>query len=215
MLSHSEYQLWWVGLWSAGFVLTVAWFAVTSDRQAGDARAGQQLGGRSPLPDRGSWRTEGDAVLAASVVLTLGAAAIHAAVIRDHFEESRLFGTFFVLATLLQLTWAAAVFIVPSRTLVVLGAAGNTALILVWILSRTSGLPVGPEPWTPEPVGGLDLFASMFEAVAVYFSLLFLLRPAPLSRGPRHLSQKTWGLAATVAVVVGLLILLSGGGHHA
>jgi hypothetical protein len=177
-------------------------------------RAGQQVGGRSPLLDLGSRLAEGDAVLAASAVLTLGAAAIHAAVIGDHFEESGLFGTFFVLATLLQLGWAAGVFIVPSRALVVLGAAGNTAIILVWILSRTSGLPVGPEPWTPESVGKLDLFASMFEALAVYFSLSLLLRPAPLPRGPLRLSQGTGGLALTVAFVVGWLVWLSGGGHH-
>jgi hypothetical protein len=212
MLSHGQH--WWLYLWSAGLVLTVVWVAVTSDPQAGGARAGQQAGGRSPLLGLGSLRAEGDAVLAASAVLTLGAAAIHAAVIGEHFEESGLFGTFFVLATLLQLGWAAGVFIVPSRALVLLGAAGNTAIILVWIVSRTSGLPVGPEPWTPEPVGGLDLFASMFEALAVYLSLLLLLRPAPLSRGPLRLSQGAKGLAVTVAFVVGWLVLLSGGGHH-
>jgi hypothetical protein len=212
MLSHGQH--WWVYLWSAGAVLTVVWFAVTSEPQAGDARAGQQVGGRSPLLGLGSRLAEGEAVLAASAVLTLGAAAIHAAVIGEHFEESGLFGTFFVLATLLQLGWAAGVFIVPSRALVLLGAAGNTAIILLWIMSRTSGVPVGPEPWTPEPVGGLDLFASMFEALAVYLSLLLLLRPAPLPRGPLRLSQGTGGLAVTVAFVVGWLVLLSGGGHH-
>jgi hypothetical protein len=156
---------------------------------------------------------EGDAVLAACAVLTLGAAAIHAAVIRDHFEESCLFGTFFVLTTLLQLGWVAAVFIKPSRALVVLGVARNTAIILLWILSRTSGLPVGPEPWTPEPVGGL-FFASMFEALAVYLSFSLLLRPASLSRGPLRLSQGTGGLAVTVALTIGWLVVLSGGGHQ-
>ena len=123
MLSHG--QQWWLYLWSAGAVLTVVWFAVTSEPQAGDARAGQQVGGRSPLLGLGLLHAEGGPVLAASAVLTLGAAAIHAAVIGEHFEESGLFGTFFVLATLLQLGWAAGVFIVPSRALVVLGAAGK------------------------------------------------------------------------------------------
>jgi hypothetical protein len=63
-------------------------------------------------------------------------------------------------------------------------------------------------------VGGLDFFASMFEALAVYLSLSLLLRPAPLPRGPLRLSQGTKGLAVTVAFVVGWLVLLSGGGHH-
>jgi hypothetical protein len=207
-------QQWWIYVFSAGLVLTAAWLAVTVDPQAGDARSGQQVGARSLLLGIGSRLAEGDAVLAACAVLTLGAAAIHAAVIGDHFEESGLFGTFFVLATLLQLGWAAVVFIAPSRALVVLGVAGNAALILVWILSRTRGLPVGPEPWTREAVGGLDVFSSMFEALAVYLSLSLLLRHAPLPRGPLRLSQDIGGLALTVAFVVGWLVLLSGGGHH-
>jgi len=90
----------------------------------------------------------------------------------------------------------------------------ETAIILLWILSRTSGVPVGPEPWTPEPVGQLDLFASMFEALAIYLSLLLVLGPAPLPRGPLRLSQGTRGLAVTVAFVVGWIVLLPGGGHH-
>jgi hypothetical protein len=63
-------------------------------------------------------------------------------------------------------------------------------------------------------VAGLDFFASMFEALAVYLSFSLLLKPAPLSRGPLRLSQGTGGLAVTVAFAVGWLVLLSGGGHH-
>ena len=86
----------------------------------------------------------------------------------------------------------------PSRRLLAAGAAGNAGVIAGWALSRTAGLPVGPEPWTPEPATLLDGAATAFELGVVAGSLILLmwnarerrpstraaLRPSPPSRWP-------------------------------
>ncbi len=41
----------------------------------------------------------------------------------------------------------------------------SLALVCLWTVSRTSGIPIGAAPWTPEPVGLLDAIASADEAV--------------------------------------------------
>ena len=47
------------------------------------------------------------------------------------------------------------------------GAIVNVGVIAVWLVSRTTGLPFGSQPWIPEPVGFADLFATSFEVVLV------------------------------------------------
>jgi hypothetical protein len=96
-----------------------------------------------------------------------GAAAVHASVCSDHFRESFAFGVFFVIAAALQAVWAVLVCVRPTRALLVAGAAGNASLVLVWALSRTVGLPIGPEIWHPEPVSMLDMIATLLEVALV------------------------------------------------
>jgi hypothetical protein len=108
-----------------------------------------------------------------------GAAAIHASVCSDHFREFFAFGVFFVIAAVLQAMWAVRVCIRPSRALLVVGAAGNAAVILVWALSRTAGLPIGPEVWRPEAISMLDLIATLLEVALVVGASVLLNRREP------------------------------------
>jgi hypothetical protein len=48
----------------------------------------------------------------------------------------------------------------------------NAAILLIWALSRTAGLPVGPRPWTPEAPGELDVAAAGSEGVVAAASLV-------------------------------------------
>ncbi len=89
------------------------------------------------------------ACLALLSVLT---AAIHASVIREHLHEYAPFGEFFAALTITQLAAAAVLITSPSRRLLATIAAGNLAVALLWVASRTSGLPIGAEHWTAEPV---------------------------------------------------------------
>ena len=109
-------------------------------------------------------------------LLSLGAAAVHAFVIEAHLAEYWLFGVFFAVLALLQAAWAVAVLLRPTRRLLVLGAVGNAVVVGVWLVSRTAGLPVGPEAGSPEAVGFVDTAATVFEALLVV-GVLALLNP--------------------------------------
>ena len=106
----------------------------------------------------------GSALLA---ITELGAAVVHAKVAPEHFREANIFGLFFVSAAIAQAVWAASVFRAASRPLLIIGAAGNATIILLWLVSRTTGLPAGPEPWVAEPISVLDALASALEAAVV------------------------------------------------
>ena len=78
-----------------------------------------------------------------ALVSSAAAAGIHAAVGPTHFEEGLLIGSFFAVAALAQLGWAAAVLVAPSRRLLLIGAVGNLAIVALWLATRTVGLPFG------------------------------------------------------------------------
>lgn len=108
------------------------------------------------------------------VACSAGAAAIHGAVIGEHFRESALYGWFFMLAALAQLAWAVLLARRPERDLLLAGALGNSLVILLWALTRIAGLPLGPEPWRPETVGPPDALATLLEVALVTGSLTLL-----------------------------------------
>jgi hypothetical protein len=135
-----------------------------------------------PIGIRTSRSAESPDVLRFAVaVASAGAAAIHFAVIDEHFTEYWLFGVFFVLVALAQLGWVVAVVSDPTRTIYVIGALGNALIVMTWVISRTSGLPLGPEAGVPEPVGVADVASTALE-VAVVVGTLLLLRGLELRR---------------------------------
>jgi tryptophan-rich sensory protein len=103
------------------------------------------------------------------------AAAIHATVTAEHFEEAFAFGAFFLAASTLQAAWAVFFVYRPSRTLLVAAGLGNAAVIVLWTLTRTVGLPIGPETWQPEAVGALDVISTLFEVALVLGAAKFCL----------------------------------------
>ncbi len=97
----------------------------------------------------------------------MGAAAVHFAVAPAHLEEWWPFGTFFLASGTAQLLWALLALARPSRPLLWLGGIGNAAIIALWVVTRTAGTLIGPEPDAPEPVGLLDTLATACELVVV------------------------------------------------
>jgi hypothetical protein len=105
---------------------------------------------------RGLGATEELALIAA--LLVFASSFIHSVVIADHFQEYWLFGAFFAVVTCLQAICTVLIYGSPlSRRLLVAGAVGNGALALVWAISRTVGVPVGPQPWRPEAAAPIDV----------------------------------------------------------
>jgi hypothetical protein len=163
------------------------------------------LAGERPLD-------ENDA-LVAMALLSAGAAVIHAAVTRAHFGEWWLYGTFFAVAAAAQLIWTLLILRRPSRSLLIAGAVGNAIVVLLWLITRVTGLPVGPEPWTPESFSLLDVAASVFEVALVITAVMMLRRDALPQRTKVHLERPQVAVF-TGAVVAITYIAVTGGGHH-
>ena len=88
--------------------------------------------------------------------LSLGAAAIHFAVISDHFAEYWLFGLFFALVGWYQAGWAVLYALRPSGFLGFTALVVNAGTIGLWVWTRTIGLPIGPHAGELEAPGNLQ-----------------------------------------------------------
>ena len=159
--------------------------------------------------DRSRARIPADTVnLTAAVSLLAG--IIHAVASVEHFEEALLFGLFFVVVAGFQFAWATAVYRSGGRAWLRTGAAVNLGVIAVWVLSRTTGLPVGPERWSPESVGVLDVVAGADEALIAILALAVL----PAARRPGRLGSVAVLLAGALCVLSLAAVTVAGGHHH-
>jgi signal transduction histidine kinase len=130
---------------------------------------------------------------------SVGAAVVHADVISGHFQVSALYGWFFVLSALAQLAWGLMVVRHPDRALLVTGAIGNGLIVVLWLVTRTSGLPIGPTPWQAESVGAFDVLATVLELVLVIASVVLLTGTRAVRRSiPKYDSLQTSHMLANL-----------------
>lgn len=115
-------------------------------------------------------------VLYAAAALSLLAALIHLWVTPEHFEEWWGYGAFFLVAALAQVLYAPLVLVWPTRIVLLLGIGGNLAIVVLYLLTRTVGIPLfGPGAGEVEGIGFIDLCATTSEvgiAVALGAALL-------------------------------------------
>jgi hypothetical protein len=126
-----------------------------------------------------AWLSAPTAPIVMLATASLLSGGIHASVSGEHFREAFIFGAFFTVAAAAQVAWGILLLHRPSRTLLALGAIGNAAVVALWSMTRTVGLPVGPEPWRPEAIGTLDVVSTLFEVVIVVIAVTLLVRNAP------------------------------------
>lgn len=121
--------------------------------------------------------------------LSIAAAFIHGLVTPDHFDEWWGYGLFFMTISLLQLGYGLLLIFQPWQPdpirgttgfsvhwLYWVGVAGNAFLILLYIVTRTVGIPFfGPEAGEVEDVTLLSL-VSKFAEIALIACLFLLLR---------------------------------------
>ncbi len=142
-----------------------------------------------------------------AALLTAGAAAIHFAVVPEHLHEYWPFGIFFLLLGVAQIAVALATLLLPNRLLFAGAAAGTLAVLTLWVVSRTTGLPISPLPGRPEMLGAPDLMTAVLEAVAVLLFGLLTRPPRPLHRSARPIWRVVRaGLGAGGLLLTTLLI---------
>jgi hypothetical protein len=171
-------------------------------------------------------------LLGALAALSAGAAAIHFAVMFEHFSEYSLYGAFFLVLAWAQLVWPVVLVALPFLTWAPatarparfpagwsrsgltplaarrvaswlwLGIAGNAGVLAIYFSSRSIGLPIGPDTKTVEAWGGLDLVCSVEEILLVVIAAVVLARPGLLARPVRFRSQARWLASLLAAPVV-------------
>ena len=145
-------------------------------------------------------------LLGALAALSAGAAAIHFAVIFEHFDEYSLYGVFFLVLAWAQLVWPVVLVALSlaARRLAAwlwLGIAGNAIVLVIYFSSRSIGLPIGPDTKSVEAWGGLDLVCSIEEILLIVIAAAILARPGLLARPVRFRSQAR-SLASLLAAPV-------------
>jgi hypothetical protein len=130
------------------------------------------------------------------------ASLIHVQAAVEHLNEYALYAVFFALLAPLQFAWGVAVYRRPARILLRAGAVMSLLVAGLWLMSRTTGLPIGPEPWRPESVGAADSIATADELV------MALLAFFPYGLGKNGVLRRRSRQAAAVAGL-GLILLSS------
>jgi len=100
--------------------------------------------------------------------LSLLAALIHLWVMPEHFQEWWGYGMFFLVATIAQVVYIPLLLRWPNRSVFLLGIAGNSAIVLLFLFTRVVGVPLfGPEAGEVEGVGIIDVCATSSEVAIV------------------------------------------------
>src|SRR4029077_4633222 len=109
----------------------------------------------------------------------------------------------------LQLVWAIAAVVRPSRLFLWAGAVLNSSVVAIYIVTRTVGDVVGPTPHAVEPFGFGDGLCTVLEAVVVAGCVWLLIANAdqPVARSSLALGSATTGIVPagllSVALVAG------------
>ena len=138
-------------------------------------------------------------MLAAVAGLSLLAAGIHVKVAPEHFAEWWGYGAFFVAAAIAELALVVLLAVRPADWVLQAGIWGSLATLMMYLVSRTAGIPLGPEAGAVEEVEVLGLVASASEA-ALLVLLCGLLGERLRSRTLTALAISgalLWGFALT------------------
>ncbi|HZU79782.1 MAG TPA: hypothetical protein VE991_07675 [Acidimicrobiales bacterium] len=138
------------GSWGLAVVVVLLW-----PHDSAEHRADKERRGLVPTADR-SW-------LQMAALGSFAAGATHGAVMPAHFRQSAAYGVFFLGAAAAQVALGVVLLTRPSPRLLTAALAGSLAVVALWAASRFWGVPVGPDHGAVEPVGVLDVLATVAE----------------------------------------------------
>jgi hypothetical protein len=131
--------------------------------------------------------------------LLVGAGAVHFAMAPSHFGESTAEGVGFLVSAWLQILLAVAVILRPTRRVAIAIIVASAACIAAWVVSRTAGLPFGPQAGHAESVTVVDGVTVAMEAATLVLAAMLLSRAL--------LRFRSNGMA--LVAIVGVLALTS------
>ena len=141
-----------------------------------DEMVGVQVPGEGTMDEMVAVHLRPRAWLIRATILAVSLGLMHALAMPLYFEQWLGYGVFFFTAAVLQVMYSMALAVSPpSRTLLWLGIAGNAAIIALWALTRTVGIPFGPMAGEVLPLGLLDGLTQIL-VVAQIVHLAVLLR---------------------------------------
>ena len=113
------------------------------------------------------------------LVIGLASAAVallHVSAAQGHWAESVLYGIGFLVLAALQFGLGVSLALTRGggRTLLGAGIVLDLGVLLVYLASRTVGLPVGPDVGAPETLGIPDVTATLDEIVLLGLSVVLL-----------------------------------------
>lgn len=136
-----------------------------------------------------------------SAGLSIFAGLIHGVVTPEHFEEWWGYGAFFLVAALAQVFYGMLLLMLPwaydetgaalgaeadrrTTTFCVVGILGNVAIVALWIVTRTIGIPIfGPAAGEVEPVTTISIVSKLIEVALVACLFLIIRRTQATSFG--------------------------------
>lgn len=143
-------------------------------------------------------------------IVSLATAVVHFAVSGEHFQDYWAFGVFMLVVAWLQLVWAVAAAMRPSRLVLCVGAILNAGVVAVYIVTRTAGDVIGPTPHDIEPFGFGDGLTTALEAILV-IGCLWLLATKTDRRVRRDRLVKASAATGTAIAVLLSVALVDGG----
>ncbi|MHB8235224.1 MAG: hypothetical protein ACYDHT_11290 [Solirubrobacteraceae bacterium] len=136
--------------------------SVALRRLAGVARQTPDDAQAPPVP-----HTTSESVLVLAAALVFVGGLIHVGAAIDHYAEFPLYTLVFCSLAAGQFAWSALLLRRPSQRVMLLGCGFELAIVVLWVVSRTAGVPIAPTAWVPEGIGSADLVETLGECVAV------------------------------------------------
>lgn len=149
---------------------------------------------------------------AAGLLATAG--GLHLAALPGHLQASAVAGAFFAITAAAQLLGAVLLATRPSSRTIRAVVVGNVGVLLLWAMSRTTGLPTGGELGVREPFGLLDGFAAAAEVLVVVAGLAATVSHVPRAGRRSGGWRPALALALTWGISGGAGLALAHDGHH-
>ena len=125
---------------------------------------------------------------------------------------STLYGLTFVAFAVGQIGWGLLAASFPSRPVAIIGALGNATVFATWVITRTVGVPSGPLAGAPLPAGFADAVATTLEGLAVVAAIAAFVASWRRGAASRRARVAILVIAATVAIPLATLAVLSQAG---